>query len=64
VAYERETEQVQDEIDRAQKAHAAAYIAVGKGTGSVADYNRTGRKLADLEQKKWRISAGLVSDER
>jgi hypothetical protein len=64
MAYEREVEEVQDEIDRAQKAYAAELRAYSKGNASVADCNRAERKLADLEQKKWRISGGLVSDDR
>jgi hypothetical protein len=64
MAYERETEQVQDEIDRQQKKVAAAYVAVGKGTGSVADWNRENRKLADLQQEKYRVSSGRVDNNR
>ena len=64
MAYERETESVQDEIDRQQQRCAEARIAYGKGSGSVSAVNREDRKLADLHQKKWRISGGLVSDSR
>jgi hypothetical protein len=64
MAYQRELERVQDEIDQQQERCAAAQIARSKGTGSTADCNREDRKLADLHQKKWRISGGLVSDAR
>ena len=61
---ERELENVQDQIDMAQQKVAKERIAYGKGTGSVSAVNRAERGLADLQQRKWRISAGLVSDLR
>jgi hypothetical protein len=64
MAYQRDLERVQDEIDQQQGRCASARIAYSKGTGSVADCNREERKLADLHQRKWRISGGLVSDDR
>jgi hypothetical protein len=62
--YVCEVDEVQYEIDRQQKRCAEARIAYGKGSGSVQACNREDRKLADLHQKKWRVSAGLVSDAR
>jgi hypothetical protein len=62
--YTCEVDEAQYNVDRAQKAMAAAMNAYSKGTGSVTDVNRCERRLADAHQHKYRISAGLASDVR
>jgi len=64
VEYVCEVDEVQYEIDRQQKRCGEVRVAYSKGDASASAVNKEDRKLADLTQKKWRISAGLASDAR